>query len=149
MQPEKRIIGRKDKIDLPEFDLQNLDAKVDTGAYGSAIHCHYIEEIDDNGISKVRFQLLDPSHPEYESIYYYTDKYGIKKVKNTSGISESRFTINTRIIIFGQSYKVTFSLADRKEMRYPVLLGRKFLSNKYLVNTSETDISYKLKKRNS
>ena len=40
-------IGRRDRIDLPQLDLINLEAKVDTGAYGSALHCHHIEIVEE------------------------------------------------------------------------------------------------------
>jgi len=39
-----RTIGRIDKADFPELNLQNIEVKIDTGAYTSAIHCDYIEE---------------------------------------------------------------------------------------------------------
>lgn len=35
----KKIIGRTDLIDFPELDLWNIGAKIDSGAYTSAIHC--------------------------------------------------------------------------------------------------------------
>ncbi|MEN7547322.1 RimK/LysX family protein [Rapidithrix thailandica] len=143
-----KIIGRKDRIDLPEFNLNNLDAKIDTGAYGCAIHCHHIELVLRDGKEILRFKLLDPSHPEYEGDYYYSHSFGIKKVKNTSGVSEERFTIKTQMIVFGKSYRTVFSLADRENMKYPVLIGRKFLTKKFLVDVALKDLSFQNKTHN-
>ncbi len=136
------VIGRKDKIDLPEFDLFDIEAKVDTGAYGCALHCHEVMIKQENGVEILTFQLLDPSHPEYEHKTYTTRDFSDKIVKNSGGISEHRYTIKTHLIIFGKKRSVEFSLTNREKMKYPVLLGRKFLKKKYLVDVSHKDLSF-------
>jgi hypothetical protein len=37
------IIGRKIHIDLPELNGFNIPAKIDTGAFRTAVHCEKIE----------------------------------------------------------------------------------------------------------
>jgi len=37
------IIGRKEIVSFPMLDLIDLEAKIDTGAYTSALHCKDIE----------------------------------------------------------------------------------------------------------
>ena len=138
-------IGRKDKITLPEFDLIHLEAKIDTGAYGCALHCHHVEVVKNNGTEMLSFQLLDPTHPEYEDKTYFTDKFNEKVVKNSGGYAEHRYTIETEVVIFGQSRITQFSLTDRKNMKYPVLLGRTFLRGEFLVDVNKKNISFKLK----
>jgi len=132
-----------DKIDLPEFQITSLEAKVDTGAFGSALHCHHIEVLEESGKELLRFQLLDPSHPEFEDNYYYAHSFGLKEVKNSFGTREERFTIITPLVIFGQIFTVEFSLTDRKDMRFPVLLGRTFLRKRFLVDVSKKNLSFK------
>lgn len=140
-------IGRLDKIDLPQLNLKNLEAKVDTGAYGCALHCHHIMLVEEAGKQTLTFDVLDPEHPEYEEQIFRFEKFGDKVVKNTGGEPEHRYTIETEVIIFNQSYRVEFSLTDRAQMKVPVLLGRKFLRNRFLVNVDLKDLSYKLKKK--
>jgi hypothetical protein len=141
----KKIIGRIDKIDLPQLKLFDLDAKIDTGAYGCALHTHHIEVVEKDGQETLRFKVLDPSHPEYEDQFFYFSEFTDKKVKNSFGIAEHRYAIRTILLIFGKRYPVEFSLTDRKDMRYPVLLGRKFLSRGFLVDVRITNASYELK----
>lgn len=142
-----RTIGRKDRIDLPELNLFNLEAKVDTGAYGCALHCHDIEVINIDGKRVLQFDLLDPEHPEYErEIFRFTD-FGEKVVKSTSGECENRYTIFSELVIFNIAHKVEFSLTNRAAMRTPVLLGRKLLRKRFIVDVAEKDVSYKLKLR--
>lgn len=141
-----KIIGRKDRIDLPEFKLYDIDAKIDTGAYGSALHCHHIELVEVEGKPVLSFKVLDPDHPEYEEQTFYSEVFNDKLVKNSGGNSEHRYTIKTSIIIFGEEKKIEFSLTDRKKMKHPVLLGRKFLSRAYLVDVRLKNVSYQQKK---
>lgn len=139
-------IGRKDKVDLPEFDLVGIDVKIDTGAYGSALHCHHtiIEEID--GEEVLSFQILDPDHPEYEDRIFRTKHFDRKTVKSSNGDMEERYTIQTEIMLFGQEQEIEFSLTDRRKMKNPILLGRTFLAGKYLVDVQLKNLSHKKRK---
>ena len=38
---------------------------------------------------------------------------------------------------FGKKYKTVISLTDRSDMKYPMLIGRKFLSERFLVDVSQ------------
>ena len=69
------MIGRSDKMTLPEFNIDGLDVKVDTGAYGSSLHCHHMEIIQENGVELLRFQILDPDHPEFDNQFFYSDVF--------------------------------------------------------------------------
>jgi hypothetical protein len=145
---KKIIIGRKDKGDFPDLELRNIDLKIDTGAYTSAIHCHKIKTKEINGNQILTFTLLDPSHKQYGDKEFSTDKFREKRIKNSFGSSEKRFVIKTSIRLFGKKYAIELSLSERGEMRFPILIGRKFLMGKFIVNPSEYDLSYKLKLSN-
>ncbi len=138
-----KIIGRREVIDLPDLGLSNIKAKIDTGAYGCALHCHKIKIIEKDGQSQLQFQLLDPSHPEYEDRYYYSSHFNEKKVRSSSGKVEERFAIYSTLKIFNKVYKVEFSLTNRKKMKHPILLGRKFLRKKFLVDVAQKYLSIK------
>lgn len=143
----KKTIGRKDKADFPELNLENIELKVDTGAFTSSIHCHHIEEYDDNGDKWIGFFLLDPSHPEYTERKYKSKNYTERTIKNSFGQSEKRFIINTIIFIFGEEYPIELSLSERSEMKSPILIGRKLLNGRFIVDTDKANLSYKLKKK--
>ncbi|MFY0600098.1 MAG: ATP-dependent zinc protease [Cyclobacteriaceae bacterium] len=138
-------IGRKDKVDLPEFALFEVNVKVDTGAYGCALHCHKIELVLRNGKEVLSFAVLDPDHPEYEGNIFYSENYDNKIVKNSNGDSQNRYTIKTEVILFNKREIVEFSLTDRSKMKYPILLGRKFISNRFLVDVTKKDLSFNQK----
>lgn len=135
-------IGKKDRIDLPEWDIFGIEAKVDTGAYGCALHCHHVEVIEQNGAPVLRFKLLDPHHPEYDDRFIYAQQFSRKRVKNSGGQVEHRYSVRTLVRLFNKRYRTEFSLTDRQQMRYPVLIGRKFLNKRFLVDVSLHDLSY-------
>jgi len=145
MKGSKIIIGRRDRIDLPELGLRNIRAKIDSGAYGSALHCSQIEVIVKNNKMVLSFVPLDQGYHGFTNKKYYFEHYKDKLVKSSSGESEHRYIIATDTIIFGQTIRTEFSLTDRSQMKYPILLGRKFLRKRFLVDVSQKEVSYKLK----
>lgn len=138
------IIGRVDKADFPKLNLKRIRVKIDTGAYTSAIHCCKIEETDAE-ILKVVF--LDPDHPKYTGKIHFFKKYQKKIIKSSNGLSEERFIISTKIRFHWRLYTAQFSLTFRGDMRYPVLIGRKFLTeNHFIVNPQLRNYLHKMQK---
>ena len=138
----KTTIGRIDKADFPELHLVDIDLKIDSGAYTSSIHCSNIEV---EGANFIKFTLLDPEHDFYNNKEFSTKNYASKMVKSSNGISEKRFLIETEIVIFNESFPIHLTLSERKDMTFPILLGRKFLNKKFVIDTSKKDLSFKLK----
>lgn len=135
----KLVIGRTDIVDFPKLDLFGIDIKVDTGAYTSSFHSHSIEIVDDT----LKCQFLDPKHDKYHEKYFYFKNFTQKNVKSSNGIIENRFIIKTEISLFNQIHEIELTLTERGSMKYPVLLGRKFLSKKFVVDTAKKNISFK------
>lgn len=137
---EKQIIGRLDVIDLPDLGVENIHAKIDTGAYRSSLHCKKVHE--ESGV--LYFTLhTDTGYQEYA-----TKDWTQKVVKSSNGKAQKRFVIKTRMKIFKKNYMASISLTDRSEMKNPLLIGRKILTNKFIVDVSKKNLSYELK-RNS
>jgi hypothetical protein len=143
---EKFLIGRNELIDLPDLKLKNLSAKVDTGAYTSAIHCHKIKLVKVGSKEVLKFNVLDPTHPSYEKRTFSFTKFKTGRIKNSSGSSEKRYMVEIGIMIYGNIIKTEFSLTDRSTMKFPILLGRKFIQNGFIVDVNKTNLSDKFKK---
>ena len=137
----KRKIGRIDKADFTLLHLHDIEVKIDTGAYTSSIHCKNVT-IEDNYLKCV---FLDPEHPSYHEKEFKFDKYDVRVVKSSNGKSQARYRILTEIELFGKRYPIFLTLSDREEMKYPVLLGRKFLTKRFVVDITKTNLSHKLK----
>jgi len=143
MSEEKIIIGRRDVIDLPDFGIRNIRSKIDTGAYTSSIHSADVEVINGNP-DKLVFKIIGNEGEEKEII---TTDFSERMIKNSFGTIEKRFVVKTKILIFNKIFDTEFSLSDRSGMKYPILLGRKFLRENFLVDVSRFNLSYKQKRK--
>lgn len=140
----KQVIGRTEIIDLPELKLVNVKAKIDTGAFGCSMHCSEIEEVEHDGRKMLRVVPLQRKKAKKFRESYYFDFVREKIVKSSSGEAENRPVIKTIVKIFGKERSIEFSLTDRSNMKYPILLGRNFLRGKYLVDVSKINVSKKI-----
>lgn len=135
----KTLIGRTDIVDFPKLELFDIDIKIDSGANTSSFHCHSIKE--ENNVLKCQF--LDPKHEKYHEKYFIFDEFTQKMIKSSNGIAENRYLIKTEILIFNEIHPIELTLTERGSMKFPVLLGRKFLSKKFMVDTAKKNLSFK------
>lgn len=130
---EKKVVGLYEKVGFPTFDMLGVVAKIDTGAYTGALHCTKIEIVETPSGKRLRFSPFDS--PEKVIL---TSDYHITYIKSSNGKREKRFVIQTYISLKDTKYPITLSLADRSAMRWPVLIGRRFLrANNFLVDVRE------------
>lgn len=139
------LIGRKDIADFPELGLNEIEVKVDSGAYTSSFHCASINKHMEGEKEVIRCIFLDPDHPQYHEKEFCFDQFNIRKVKSSNGIVEERFSIFTKVVIFNETYTIELTLTERADMKHPVLLGRKFTSKKFLIDTSRKNLSFNKK----
>jgi len=133
-----QILGRSDRVDLPGLGLKNIHAKVDTGAYTCSLHCSRAEVV--NG--KLEFVLLDEEHPEFTGMKFVFKKFEQREIKNSFGEAELRFVIKTSIQIYDKCIRAEFSLSNRGNLKFPVLLGRKILRNRFLIDVTKKDLYF-------
>lgn len=126
----KKIIGRADLIDLPEQGFFGVPAKVDTGAKTSAIWATNDYERD-GGLA---FTLFAPSSPLYTGEEHFVTDFQRVVVASSIGAEESRYKVTLLIKIRGKKIRASFTLADRSQQAYPVLIGRNALRGKFLVD---------------
>ncbi|MEM6734799.1 MAG: RimK/LysX family protein [Bacteroidota bacterium] len=134
---QKVTIGRLDIVDLPDLGISNIHAKIDTGAYRCSIHCKRVYQ--DGAILK--FTL--PTNKGYKE--YETREWNKKIIKSSNGKAQQRYVIKTPIKIFGKCFKISISLTDRSKMKNPLLIGRKTLNGRFIVDVSKKDLSYQQK----
>ncbi|MBF8149784.1 ATP-dependent zinc protease [Winogradskyella sp. F6397] len=135
----KKVLGRIDRVDFPELKLNTIDVKIDTGAYTSAIHCSKIREEND----KLYCIFESKGHPNFKSEEVVFNTYTYTDVKSSNGYKENRYKIKTTVVFFGKSYKINLTLSTRDDMKFPVLIGRQFLKNKFLVDVDLKNQSHK------
>ncbi|MTI86665.1 MAG: hypothetical protein FH748_01710 [Balneolaceae bacterium] len=141
---EHKIIGRAERVNLPEWGFTDLEAKIDTGAYTSSLHCHRLEEFIKDNERWIQFSILDPEHRSFEKHPLQSKILDKREVKSSNGHIENRFFVQTSITLFGKECSIEFSLTDRSSMKYPLLIGRKFIKKAgLLVDVSQKNLSSK------
>lgn len=143
-RPKKRTIGRRELVDFPVLELYEVEAKVDTGAYTSSLHCTDIhEETLQDGSIVIRCRFMDESHPNYNNKVFEFREFALRDIKNSFGDVQQRYVIKTPIRVFEKEILAEFSLSDRSDMRYPVLIGRMLLNRHFIVDVSRKNVAYK------
>jgi hypothetical protein len=145
MSTELPIIGRQERVHLPDFNLRFLPAKIDTGAYTSALHCTFVEEIP--GTERIRFNLLDPSYELYPEKPFEFPIKDHRSIKNSFGQEAERYIIEAKLELMDSTFITEISLSDRSKLEFPLLLGRKALYLRFLVDVSHRNLWYRSKQK--
>jgi len=144
-RPLKRLLGRRELIDFPAFALTNVEAKVDTGAYTSAIHCTDIHiETDAQQRPTLMVRLLDPGHEGADGQPLAFADFELRDIRSSNGEVQERYVIRAVVQLYGEDFEAEFSLSDRSDMKYPVLLGRSLLrEGHFVVDVAKRNLSAK------
>jgi hypothetical protein len=137
-----KILGRYDRVDLPNLGLINIHAKIDTGAYTCSLHCHKAEVIE----GKLHIVLLDEEHREFTGLKFTFPEYEIRNIKNSFGETERRYVIITILKIFDEEITTEFSLSNRGSLKFPILIGRKILRDRFLIDVTKKNLSFREKR---
>lgn len=125
----KMTVGWKEEAKLPELSIDPIKVKVDTGAKTSSLHAFDIESFDKNGINFVRFKTCPyKRHPKKE-VTCESKVVDYRKITSSNGQTQLRYVIRTPITIGDKTWDIDISLANRKKMRYKMLLGREAMDD--------------------
>lgn len=127
------IIGRKTIIQIPQLGGSNVRAKIDTGAFRTAVHCEscILVEVEGKQFLQVTIQW-----EQGKPVVLHFEKFQKRTIKNSFGQTEERYCVRTLIHIHKKKIQSEISFTNRSGMRYPVLLGRKTIGKKFLVDVS-------------
>jgi hypothetical protein len=143
MQISKMTIGRNVRVDLVGH-VHNVPAKIDTGADSSSL---WVSQIDIPPSGVLQFSLFDTSSPLYTGDVIKTKHYRAVRVRSSSGHEEIRYRVIMPVVIKGKRIKVTFNLSDRSKNQFPILIGRRTLNKKFIVDVSVADDDVKPKQK--
>jgi len=148
-RPSKRLLGRRELVDFPVLALAGVEAKVDTGAYTSAIHCTDIRiETAAGQASVLVVHLLDPGHEGADGRPLAFREFALRDIRSSNGEVQERYVIRAVVRLYGENFDAEFSLSDRSDMKYPVLLGRSLLrQGRFVVDVARRNLSHKAQAR--
>lgn len=137
-QPARVIAGRVEKIRI-ENQPYDVKAKLDTGAKTSSIYATNVEPFKKDGKRWARFTLhLNDSKGNTYKLDLEKPRARKANIKNHDGQHDKRYVVELDICFNGRQYSTEFTLADRNEYIYGVLLGREFLKQTAIVDANKT-----------
>ncbi|HLZ14944.1 MAG TPA: RimK/LysX family protein [Candidatus Saccharimonadales bacterium] len=132
-QQKLDIIGSIEIVHFPELGIMNVPVKIDTGADASSLWASSVQVTPEG----LRFMLFAPGSHLYTGKEILAEDFRIISIKNSFGQSEFRYKVKLLVRIGDRRIRGWFSLSERENMKYPVLLGRRLLKNKFLVDVSK------------
>lgn len=129
----KQTIGRNANIILPDFSAEKIPAKIDTGAFHSAIHADQIKISD----GQLHYRLLG----RYPAS---TTEYNTTQVASSFGDSETRYVVPLTITLGSKTLTCEFTLANRSKRTFPILIGRELLNGEFIVDPEITETNHQV-----
>ncbi len=134
---EKLIIGWNELVDLPEWGILKLKAKVDTGARSSAIH---VEDIKFLANDRVGFYVVTKDRLKKTRKRVIAKIVRKGKVKPSHGIPTKRLFVKTTIRLGPVEQEIELNLVDRENMNFRMLIGRSAFGGHFLVDVSHSKV---------
>jgi hypothetical protein len=131
----KIVIGRVEKISFPDLGIFNVHAKVDTGADLSSLWAVDVKERD--GVLSFKLFGRQSEYHTGQSIRIEEPHYLLTRIANSFGHKEMRYVVKLQVKIGKRLVRSSFTLADRSKKTYPILIGRKLLNQKFIVDVSK------------
>lgn len=133
------VISRNEPIDIIGI-ATGVPAKVDTGAFRSAIHASNVKLKKINGQDVLTCNLLGHMAMP-DSTPFETTTFSTVTVVNSTGHKEERYIVTLRVKVGPKVFNTTFTLADRSKHIFPVLVGRTLLKGRFLVDVNTGSIN--------
>jgi hypothetical protein len=138
------VIGWAERIDLPDWGVKRLRAKIDTGARSSALHVENIEELPRD---RVAFDVIVNRAKRDRRIHVKTKISRRGRVRSSTGQGAQRIFVKTTLRIGPIEKEVEVSLVDREKMIHRMLLGRSSLSGPILIDVDRRMTAEKPRKK--
>ena len=130
---EKKVVGWKEQVALPDLKIKSVIAKIDTGANLATIDADDIKFVTRKDVKYVKFTVKKRNNTVRKTS---APLAGFKRIRSSNGDVERRPYIKTDILMDGITKNIELTLTDRGPMDYTMLIGRKALGRRSIVNPS-------------
>lgn len=143
------MLGWREWVGLPQFQIPGLKAKVDTGAKTSALHAYFVEPFMQDGEQWVRFGLHPWQNSVKKSVECSAPVVDQRVVTDSGGHREERYVVRTLLSVGACQFESELTLTNRDTMRFRMLLGRNSLNERFCVDPSASYLVGKKRGRKS
>ncbi|HEX7031093.1 MAG TPA: ATP-dependent zinc protease [Gammaproteobacteria bacterium] len=132
---EKTVLGRNEWAWV-ELLGRNLKARVDTGALSASLNAVELQPFERDGQDWIRFRVPDEEHPDGGETYETPLLHHVLIRQASADELERRPVVKLRVRVGDLIDDIEFSLTNRENMTYPMLLGRDFLRDVAVVDVA-------------
>ena len=132
---EKKVVGWKEQVALPDLKIKSVIAKIDTGANLATIDADDIKFVTRKDVKYVKFTVKKRNNTVRKTS---APLAGFKRIRSSNGDVERRPYIKTDILMDGITKNIELTLTDRGPMDYTMLIGRKALGRRWMVKPSNS-----------
>jgi hypothetical protein len=126
-------VGWCEMVDIPSLGLVGVHAKMDTGAATSSIHASRVKPVVRDGIACVEFWFRTKAGDKPRR--YEAPILDRRNVRSSNGDRQHRYVIAAQFCFGTLCWNGQLTLADRRSMAFPLLIGRRALRRGFLVNS--------------
>jgi hypothetical protein len=127
------VIGWTEFVELPDWGIPRLKAKVDTGARTSALHVDSLRRLPDG---RVRFEVVLHRRRADRRVTVEAPVLRQTRVRSSTGVYRRRHVVPVRIRLGHVDKVIEVSLVSRDQMIFRMLLGRSAFSGDFLIDAS-------------
>ncbi|MGA7272010.1 MAG: RimK/LysX family protein [Acidimicrobiia bacterium] len=128
------LMGWREWVGLPGFGVEAVKAKVDTGAASSSLHAFKLERFSADDVPMVRFEIHPRQRSTAARITVEAEVIDERAVRNPGGHREVRPVIEAVLAWSDVRWTTEINLTRRDEMGFRMLLGRRALRSRFLVD---------------
>ncbi len=131
---DRPVLGWREWVSLPEWDVAHLKAKIDTGARTSSLHAFDLEWFDRDGAPWVRFEIHPWQRSTADAVVAEAAVASTRDVRSSSGEIGHRPVVHAPMTIAGLTVDAEITLTRRDEMGFRMLVGREAIRGRFLVD---------------
>lgn len=130
----KKTIGWREWLALPELGIEQIKAKIDTGARSSTLHALDIERFERDGVAMVRFRVYPVQRSQEGMMLVEAPVLDEREVRSSNGQVQVRIVIRTMMQLGDDQWPIDLTLTNRDIMGFRMLLGREAMRGRYLID---------------
>ncbi len=131
---KKPTVGWREWVGLPCLGIQEIKAKIDTGARSSCLHAFNLKRFEKEGRPFVRFEVHPIQRSHAQKVEIESPVLEERKVRSSNGHVSVRPVILTQLELLGARWDIELTLANRDVMGFRMLLGREALRTRVLID---------------
>ncbi len=130
---DKPRLGWREWAALPELNISEIKAKIDTGARSSALHAFAIEPYRKGHQHWLMFAIHPVQKDSSVVLECHAQIKDRRMVSDSGGHKQRRYVIETPLVLGHSRVMAEMTLTNRDSMLFRMLIGRTAMNNRFII----------------